>query len=283
MNKIGKIAIIGGGHMTTALIAGWSAKSRRLMSKITVAERNASKRRHLSGSYGIKVVSSQAELPPDAEFVLLAVKPADIPAVCGVITQKKATIISVAAGVSVRAIASGMSFKPYQIIRVMPNTPFALGAGMSVCYGSPVKAAVKSQVTELLEYGGSVLWAQKESMLEAVTAVSGSGPAYIYYFAEAMEKSACEMGFTSSAARRLVVQTIFGGGEMLIKSGKSAESLREAVSVPGGTTERAISVMKHRKLSAIVSEAMRACQTHAEEIARVSEPPRSRKSKRPRK
>lgn len=266
LKEIGKIGIIGGGHMASALISGWSS-SRELCKKLTIAERNVSKRRTLSRRYGVQTVSSQEELPGDIEIMILAVKPSDVRGVCEKLTQKRCLIMSIAAGITTGALLGWIDVKPMGVLRVMPNTPFSLNAGMSVCYGRKLSSKMKSKITWLLGIGGEVLWMREESKLSLVTAVSGSGPAYIYYVAEAMEEAGYKLGLTRKSSRDLVAQTVMGGGMMLKSGGVSARGLREAVSVPGGTTERAIKELEKGDLSGMILSAMESCQERAEEIS----------------
>lgn len=259
-----KIAFIGGGHITAAMIAGMRAGN-WAAGDIIVADRNADKRQQLQEKFGITAVSAQNALPEDADIVVLAVKPADIRAACEEITQRQAIIVSVAAGISLATLASWCRFAPRYLARAMPNTPLAAAAGMSVCYAA-VPDNIKAQIAALFAAAGKVLWVKDESMIAAATAVSGCGPAYLYYLAEAMEEEARHIGFSAAEARLLVSQTLRGGGAMLCSQHESATNLRRAVAVKGGATERAIDAMESQNLKQIIHNAMRAAQKRAEEI-----------------
>lgn len=264
-----KICFVGGGHITAAILAGMRAANNR--DAIVVADRNAEKRRLLRKAFSVSAVAAPAKLPPDADIVVLSVKPADIRAVCADLTQTKAAIVSVAAGISVSAIASWLPFKPHCLARAMPNTPLAVSAGMTVCYAASANAKNRAKIDALFSAAGEVLWVKKEEMLQAATAVSGCGPAYLYYLAEAMEKEAKAVGFSPAQSRLLVSQTLFGGGKMLRQRRESFSELRNAVAVKGGATERAIAAMQTQKFPQIIAAAVRAANARAAELAHYAE------------
>ena len=264
-----KIAFVGGGHIAAAMIAGIRAASDGQQAEIIVADRNEKKRRMLQNTFGVIAADSQSELPPDAKMLILAVKPADIPGVCEKISQRNAIVVSVAAGVSLSSIAARMPFSPQHLARAMPNTPLASGRGMTMCYADAPDDA-KAKIAALFNSAGEVLWAKNESMLAAATAVSGCGPAYLYYLAEAMEEWAVAAGFSAAEARQLTAQTLRGGGEMLHSRPESAADLRLAVAVRGGATERAIAEMAAKDLKQIVRNAMSAAQNRAQELGKES-------------
>ena len=264
------IAFIGGGHMTTALVAGMTAAN-FLPGDIVVADRNADKRRQLESCFGVRTVAAQDELSDAVEILILAVKPADIGDVCAQVRQQNAIILSVAAGISLRDICRRLPLSPLAVARIMPNTPFAAAAGMSVCYAETITAAAKSRINELFTCAGKVLWLSEETMLTAATAISGSGPAYVYYFAEAMEEAAQKMGFDAATARLLVIQTLCGGAAILANSDKSAAELCRAVATPGGTTERAIATLQSHALKETIGKAMQDSRQRAEEIGKLHE------------
>ncbi|MGI9296930.1 MAG: pyrroline-5-carboxylate reductase [Gammaproteobacteria bacterium] len=259
-----KIAFVGGGHIAAAMIAGMRA-GERAADDIIVADRNSEKRRKLREKFGVPVADSQNALPKNADILILAVKPAAMRAACRKITQRRAIVVSVAAGVSLAKIAAWIPFAPRHLARAMPNTPLAAAAGMTVCHA--VAPEIHAQVGALFASAGKVLWVKDEAMLDAATAVSGCGPAYLYYLAEAMEEAATAAGFSAAEARLLVSQTLRGGGEMLCARDESAAELRRAVAVKGGATERAIAAIESQNWKKIVHDAVRAAQNRAEEIA----------------
>lgn len=260
-----KITFIGGGNMTAALAAG-IAKTEN-PANIFVIDRNAEKRRAFR-DLGINAAAAPESAPPDADILILAVKPPDMRAACQKLPQTAAAIVSVAAGPALQTIAEWLPFAPKNIARAMPNTPAAAAAGMSVCCGE-VGEKAKADISAVFASVGKVLWLNDESMLSAAVAVSGAGPAYLFYFAEAMMETAQNMGFSAADARLLVCQTLQGGGEMLAHGEKSAAELRRAVMSKGGATERAIAAMESEKLKEIVAAAMNACHARAVEMAKI--------------
>lgn len=269
MSSKEKIAFIGGGHIARAMIAGLVAGG-RTPTDIEVVDRNLNKREALQKEFGVQAVEHQHSLSQDADIVLLAVKPADIPAACAGLKQKDAIIVSTALGISLGALAKWIPFPPYVLARAMPNTPLAAAAGMTVCYAD-ASEKVRAQITSIFSCAGKVLWLEGESMLSAATAVSGCGPAYLYYLAEAMEEAAMKMGFSASEARLLTVQTLKGGSAMLDCSDTDAKSLRQAVAVPGGATEQAILTMESDNLKEIVKNAMAAAKKKSDQIGKETE------------
>ena len=259
-----KIAFIGGGHMTCAMVEGLTRHSSE--HTITVVDRNADKRQALSSQFNINVTAYPSEIPADTNVLIVAVKPIDVRAVCENITLANSIIISVAAGVTLNALSQWLPIANKNIARVMPNTPISVGMGMSVCYTPSDSDNIKSTITALLEPCSKVMWADEESQLDAATAISGSGPGYVYYFAEAMEKAAMQIGFSAAQARLLVAQTLQGGGAMLSHKAQPANILRHAVAVPGGATERAIAIMQKENLNDTIARAIDACHKRAQAI-----------------
>ena len=260
-----EIGFVGGGHMTAAIVAGLHQSN--IARRLAVIDRNADKRRRLKARFGASVFADTEQLPPTLDAILLSVKPADMPAACRQLAPTSATIITLAAGIPTSNIAEWLPFSPRRIARAMPNTPAAVGYGMTALYARPpLESKIKKQLSAIFSAVGEVLWVKKEAMLDAATSVSGSGPAYFYYFAEAMQEAAEDSGFSAAESRRLVVQTLQGAGAMLAQNRQSAAELRRAVAVKGGATEQALAVMESAKMKAIVKKAMRACHHRASQL-----------------
>ena len=256
------IAFVGGGNMTTALIAGLTQKYPS--ARIVVADRNAGKRDNLQARFGVVAMPAQADLP-DADVLVLAVKPADMRPVCKQARGK--IIVSIAAGLRLARMAQWFATPPSVIARAMPNTPAAVALGLTVCHAAPtVSHEDQQKITALFAAAGDVVWADKEAMLDVAAAVSGGGPAYAYYLMEAMQEAAENMGMTPDLARRATAQTLYGAGKMACL-GQDFAALRHAVTSKRGTTERAITVMEQRQMKAIVNDAMQAAFSRAKEIA----------------
>ncbi|WOV90888.1 MAG: pyrroline-5-carboxylate reductase [Candidatus Zeuxoniibacter abyssi] len=262
MEKI-KIGFIGGGHMAGALIGGLLKVGEWPPENIFVAERNENIRLRLSQDRGVCVLETPSALPKDLAAVIVAVRPADVRAACADIGPG-VVVISIAAGVPIAVLKKWLGRKNNDgVARVMPNTPASLGYGMSVGCGDKNAQAVAVAIFSAV---GEVLWTDDESMLAAVTAVSGGGPGYVYYFMEALEEAAVNLGLSGDWARRLVIQTVVGGAVMASQSGEPPAALRRAVAVSGGTTEQALSVLEARDFRKIVQAALKAANDRAKRI-----------------
>jgi pyrroline-5-carboxylate reductase len=259
------IGFIGGGNMAEALIKGMTAKG---MKDVLVSEPREERRRELKDIYGIKATASNAEVASACEIILLAVKPQNMDSVLNEIapsvTDQK-TVVSIAAGITLSYLESRLGTK--RLIRVMPNTPALVLEGMSVmslcgCSYGPELNMVRSILMSI----GKVLTLPEE-MMNAVTALSGSGPAFIALFAEAMIESGRKMGLSASDSAELAVQTLLGTSKLL-DTGMPPERLRIMVTSPGGTTEAGLRVFEERSFRATVSEALLAAKKRAEELGR---------------
>lgn len=266
------ITFIGGGHMATALIAGLAAQHR-----IIVVDRNADKLQRLHADFGVTTAAADGDLGgavADADVVFLAVRPPQIQALCKSVVShlgKTASplVISVAAALRVGDLSRWLG--GYQkIIRAMPNTPAQLKCGMTLLYAAPsaVSDAQKQQATSLFSQVGKAAWLSAEELVDAATAISGSGPGYFYYWIEGMQKAAAQMGLDEPLATQLILQTMHGAAAMVAHHAAAnppatAADLCRAVAVPGGTTEQALAVMKNRQLHAIFKDALLACRDRA--------------------
>ena len=259
------IGFIGGGNMAEALIKGMTAKG---MKDIFVSELRGDRRGELQKAYGIKVTASNTEVASACEIILLAVKPQHMDAVLTEIAptvNDTKTVVSIAAGITLSYLESRL--KTRQLIRVMPNTPALVQEGMSVmslcgCSYGPELNVVKSILMSI----GKVL-VLPEEMMNAVTALSGSGPGFIALFIEAMIASGQKMGLSASDSAELAVQTLLGTAKLL-DTGMPPSRLRTMVTSPGGTTEAGLKVFEERSLRATVSEALLAARKRAEELGR---------------
>ena len=244
-----KIAFVGAGSMAEAIIAGITSKKDFDATNITAMNRsNEERRTFLTQTYGITTTTNYETLLQNAKIVFLAVKPKDILQalleIKGYI-QKDMLIISVIAGVSVTSIEDILQQK-IAIIRSMPNTSATIGKSATAI--TPNESVTEEQLqlaVSLLETIGKVTIVE-EKQLDAVTGLSGSGPAYIYYIIEAMESAAEQLGLEKDSAKELIVQTILGAAEMLQHSPKTPAQLRKEVTSPGGTTEAGLNVLQER-------------------------------------
>lgn len=266
------IGFIGGGNMAEALIKGIVQGARSMGqgagNEILVSEPIEERRKHLQQAYDVKTTLSNKEVVSLCSIIILAVKPQNIDNVldeiADVITDKK-TVVSIAAGITLSYLESRLKTK--RLIRVMPNTPAIVQEGMSVmslcgCFFEKEVAVVRG----ILMSVGKVLTLPEEYM-NSVTALSGSGPAFIALFIEAMIESGEKMGLNKADATELAVQTLLGTAK-LMDTGISPEKLRQMVTSPGGTTAAGLKVFEERDLMGIVIDALQAAQKRAEELGR---------------
>ena len=260
------VLLLGGGKMGGAMLAGWRRAGLGLSYLVDPATAAAE-----LGGNGVTVVKDVASVP--AEFrpaaVVLAVKPqiADI-AVPGVAAfAGGATVISIMAGRTITSIAALVGNAP--IVRAMPNTPAAIGQGFTAAFAGPgVSDDGRALCDALLQAIGEVAWVSEESQIDAVTATSGGGPAYVFLLAELLEAAAIEQGLPASLARRLARRTVSGSGALLAASQEDAAAMRRAVTSPAGTTERALAVlMAEDAWPAAVSRAIAAATARSRELS----------------
>jgi pyrroline-5-carboxylate reductase len=263
-----KIAFIGGGNMGEAMLAAILKKKLSAPAGISVSDISASRRRYLTGKYGIAVTGSNRAAVRDKDIIVLAVKPQQLLEVLGDLKgQVKAPqlVLSIAAGVKIAAISRGLGHE--KIVRVMPNTPAQIGFGMSGWTATTaVSRTQKAQARALLAAMGKEIFFRDESTLDIVTAVSGSGPAYFYLFAEALIEAAVNAGLSRENAGELVSQTMLGAAQLVSKSGRTPAELRQAVTSRGGTTERALKTFEDGDLAGLVEKAVSAAYRRAREL-----------------
>ena len=262
-----KTAVIGAGNMGEALIAGLIAYG-QTPTNIAVCEKRAERASELTSRYGISI-SEIADSVRDADTVLLVVKPQDMAAVLaevGAAINPGAVVVSFAAGKKIDFITSNLG-KPNSVIRVMPNTATMVGAGMAaISLGAGVTPAQREFVSGFLAKSGQVVEVAEE-LQDAVTATSGSGPAYFFAFVEAMVAGAKELGLSTEVATQLTVQTLVGAAKLLAESGKSATELRENVTSPNGTTAAALNSFTDGDLAELVAKSMKAARDRSIELA----------------
>lgn len=264
-----KISFIGGGNMAQALISGLLAKG-ILPEYITVSDPNPDNREQLQAK-GINTIDS-AKNPLDAlmaDVVVLAVKPQIMSTVLADFSQvlDKQLIISVAAGLSTDSLTKMLN--GYQnIVRAMPNTPAMVQAGATGLYATDsIDEQEKQLATELMGASGLVIWVDDEEQLHAVTAVSGSAPAYFFYFIESVIQGGIDLGLSQEQASALAMQTALGAAKMSIHSDDTPEQLRRKVMSPGGTTEAAVHSLQADKVNELIGKAIQACVKRSREMS----------------
>lgn len=260
------IAFIGGGNMASAIIGGLIHQGQPA-SSIVVVEPFEPARVALHTHYGITAQPAAGEELARANIVVWAVKPQtfkDAAAAARAHTGN-ALHVSVAAGIRSDSIAQWLGSE--RIVRTMPNTPALVGKGMSALFARPaVSAAERAQVEAIMESTGEFLWVETEKQLDAVTALSGSGPAYVFYFLEAMTRAGTSMGLSTAQAHQLAVGTFVGASELARRSDDTPAVLRERVTSKGGTTYAALQSMEQDAVGAHFEAAMRAAEQRAQEL-----------------
>ncbi|PPC90868.1 MAG: pyrroline-5-carboxylate reductase [Methylobacter sp.] len=272
--KTQKIGFIGGGNMASSLINGLVASGHD-PALIWVSDINPDIPAALTNALQVNTAQDNAEVVAAVDVVVLAVKPQTLKTVAenlaGHIRIRQPLVVSVAAGVSQASLAVWLGAET-AIVRCMPNTPALVLTGASALHANAnVSDAQRDLAENIMRSVGITLWLEQESDIDAVTAVSGSGPAYFFLLMEAMEKAALELGLEESVARLLVQQTALGAAKIALESSETPEQLRRRVTSPGGTTEQAINVFEQAGLVALVSKAMHAARDRSIELSKPSE------------
>jgi pyrroline-5-carboxylate reductase len=237
------IAFVGGGNMASALIGGLLRQGWE-RTRIHVADIDPAARER-AGGFGVAAYATPHDAVRDAECVVLAVKPQHLREVASNLSTLVADklVLSIAAGIRARDISRWLGGHA-RVVRAMPNTPALVLKGMTGLFAEAgVEAADRERAEGVMSVAGPTLWVDSEAQMDAVTAVSGSGPAYVFYFLEALERAAVELGFDKPAARRLASQTFVGAIQLASDSNEDFATLRDRVTSKGGTTERAVSTL----------------------------------------
>lgn len=265
------VLLVGCGKMGGALLAGWRAEG--AADRFIVVEPMAAARADLAGADGVTVVDDMSDLPagfqPDA--IVMAVKPqamgAAAPAYAGL--AQGAVTLSIAAGTPI-SFFEGAFGAGAAIVRAMPNTPAAIGRGMSVlCANAAVTDPQRALAGALMQAAGVVDWIEDEGLMDAVTALSGSGPAYVFHLIEAMAAAGEALGLSPELAARSALETVAGAGELARTAADDPATLRQNVTSPGGTTAAALGVLMDTDgLTALMTRAMAAARDRGRELAR---------------
>lgn len=264
------VLLVGCGNMGRAMLEGWLAAKPSLAAYVVEP---AEALRGKAAALGATVVPAPDDLPDglSPDLIFLAVKPQVMPSVLPDYAGfKEATFVSVAAGTTVATLRAGLGADA-AVIRCMPNTPAAIGAGMMVCWGTDnVADTAKTLTSDLLAASGKVAWIREEALMDAVTAVSGSGPAYIFHFIEALTAAAVKAGLPQDLSETLAMQTVMGAGRLAAESDTPPGTLREQVTSPGGTTAAGLSVLRDTgRLEALLTETVEAARARGEELGKA--------------
>ena len=272
--KTKKIGFIGGGNMASSLISGLIA-SGHSPQQIWVSDIDADRLNSLAEKLKVNITGSNDTLVNETDVLVLAVKPQSIQAVSESISsrvqQKRPLVVSIAAGVSQASLAHWLG-KQVAIVRCMPNTPALVLTGATALHANVNVSAEQRDLAEnILRAVGLAIWVADEAELHAVTAVSGSGPAYFFLLMEAMEKTALDLGLTDQTARLLVQQTALGAAKIALESSESPEQLRKRVTSPGGTTQSALETFEQGGFMNLVAKALHAARDRSIEMSKNTE------------
>jgi pyrroline-5-carboxylate reductase len=267
-----KITFIGGGNMALSLIGGL-VSGNCPGGNISVSDPDSERLKLLQDQFGVKTfVADNCNAVVDADIVLLAVKPQQLAAVATEIASSltnKSLLISIAAGVREPDLQRWLG-GGHAIVRTMPNTPSLLQSGATALYAnSEVTENQRNLAESIMRAVGVTAWLDDESQLDAVTAISGSGPAYFFLLMEAMERTGVELGLSAESARLLTLQTAFGAAKMALELPKSSSELRQQVTSPGGTTEQAILTFQQGEFENLVKDAVSAAHKRSIELGDI--------------
>lgn len=260
------IAFIGGGNMASAIIGGL-VRQGLPPARVRVVEPFAETRAKLLADHGVHALEQAGPALADAGLVVWAVKPQVFAEATAPVRAHTAGALhlSVAAGIRSDSIARWLGTE--RIVRAMPNTPALVGLGMTGLYArEAVSAADRAQVEQVIATTGAAQWVAQEAQLDAVTALSGSGPAYVFYFLEAMVQAGVAMGLPADQARQLAVGTFAGAAELARRSDEPLDLLRQRVTSKGGTTYAAITSMEQDQVAQAFVRAMQAAEQRAREL-----------------
>lgn len=263
-----KVAIIGCGNMGEVILD--AIKSCGVRTKdILVVDVDREKLERIKKCYKVKV-SQDVKLLKSYEFLIIAVKPQQVKDLFLEIrsfVNNKAVLVSVAAGISIKFIRK--FFDRNEVVRCMPNLPLKVGKGITVIsFPEKISGSKRAFVRKIFSVKGEVLELPEE-YLDLITAVSGSGPAYIFYISEIMQRAAQKLGFSRKTSQLIVNQTILGAAEMLVRTKLSAEKLRESVTSKGGTTEQALNIFYKKRLENIFLLAIKSAYMRAKELSKI--------------
>lgn len=269
MNNV-RICFIGCGNMGRSLIGGILANGYPV-ELVCGADPVAEQRNKTRDAFDIEVYGDNHQALQHADIVVLAVKPqamaATVNDIRSVLVENKPLIISIAAGIRLTAISSWVD-ENIPIIRAMPNTPALIQAGATALYANDIVTDEQRETAEsIMRSVGTAIWVEHESLMDTVTALSGSGPAYFFLIMEALEKSAVEMGLQQDQARLLTLETALGAAKMAIESDQDTGTLRQQVTSPGGTTEQALAVLQEGNIEELFHRALQAAHQRSVKLA----------------
>ena len=265
-----KIVFLGGGNMANALIGGM-VKQGFAASDIEVIELGADARDKLVASYGVNCHAGAEAAPSSPDILVLAVKPQQMKEAVAPLVGKlgRAVVISIAAGLDMTALSRWLGGHRH-IVRCMPNTPALIGAGITgLCALPEVSAEQRAAADRVLRAVGTTVWIEDEAKIDGVTAISGSGPAYVFLFIEALQQAAADLGFTPEQGRQLAIETVQGAAALAAQSTEPASILRERVTSKGGTTAAALQVMAEKGVKEGIVAGCMAAAARGQELGKI--------------
>ena len=263
-----RISFIGGGNMASALIGGLLAKSDAPRPTISVVEPLAAQRSSLAARFAVQCHEQPTSEALAADVVVLAVKPQQMREAASACAGHVAgaLVISVAAGIRIADLQRWLKGHS-RIVRAMPNTPALIGLGITgLCAAPGASESDRASAERILQAAGETVWVSDESLIDAVTAVSGSGPAYVFRFIEAIEQAGMALGLTAEQSRRLTLATFVGASRLAAQSDEPPSVLRERVTSKGGTTAAALAVMDAAQIGDIMQRALKAACDRGHEM-----------------
>ena len=265
-----KIAFIGGGVMAESIIGGVLAANLTPPEDISVGEPVKDRREYLAQTHGLQAFADNADAVSKADLAILAVKPQSLPEVMPSLSASlstQQTVASIVAGATIETLASGL--KQGSVVRIMPNTPAQIGAGMSVWTATEaVPGEMRQVVGQILQTLGDEVYVPDEKLIDMSTALSASGPAYVFLFIEALIDAGVYLGMARDMARRLALQTVLGSTQLVQETGRHPAELKDMVTSPGGTTIAALRAMESEGFRAAVLEGVIAAYDKSVELGK---------------
>ncbi len=246
---------------------GWSRDD------ILVADPDSTTRQTLEKTLGVATTGNNIEAANRADIVVLAVKPQILPKVAlelaDTVAEKRPLVISIAAGIRTESLSEWLG-KAVPLVRAMPNTPALIGSGATGLYADEnVAPELRDEAETILRAVGVVVWVDNEGLMDVVTALSGSGPAYFFLVMEALEAAAVKQGLNPETARLLTLETAYGAAKMALEDNEEPARLRQRVTSPGGTTEQAIQSFEDNEIRAMFNQALDAATRRSRELAEL--------------
>jgi pyrroline-5-carboxylate reductase len=265
-----KLAFIGGGNMGEAMLAAMLGKKLAVAKDITVSDVSEARRQFLSQKYTVNVSPYNLQAISGKDIIVLAVKPQILATVMAELKghfKPDQLVVSIIAGARIDTIRDGLNHK--SIVRSMPNTPAQIGEGVTVWTATKeVTEQQKKTAGAILGAMGKEFFVSDEGVIDMATAVSGSGPAYLFYFVESMIDAAVKIGLPREMAKEMVIGTVLGAGHLVVQSGKEPSDLRRSVTSPGGTTAEAIRKFEESGFSDLIYQAIKAAYEKAQKLGK---------------